>query len=73
MKTTVRVKNLITGQVESIGVRYDPNGRGQMSAGGEGSWFRKPMKWSDYIVGALLVVMVLLFLNRQVDNKPKMF
>lgn len=70
LKTTVRVKNPNTGQTDSFTVRFDPKGTG---SGNEETWFKRNLKWTDYVIGFLMVVLVVLLLaNNRVDNDRKM-
>lgn len=65
LRSNVRVRNPITGQQESIAVRFDPAGRGKPAT--ESTWSHWNLRWTDYIVGIMIVVLILALLNWRAD------
>lgn len=69
-RMSLRIRNPITNQQETIAVRYDPSGRGRPTEGA--AWATWNFKWTDYVVVVMIVVLVLAFLNWRADEtRPK--
>ena len=67
-RSSLRIRNPITGQHEAIAIRYDPEGRGKPA---DSSWSQWKLNWTDYIVGLMLIILILAFANWQAEERPK--
>ena len=66
LRTSLKVRNPSTGQQETLNIKYDPSGKRESA-----SWAKRVLKWTDYVVIFIIVVLVLIFVNSRVDDKNK--